>query len=156
MVLSYSGSHADAKFVFREAMVTLFTMLRRDPLALSISVNTFLYSVSRYIWFKELSNKKRRPKKLASEESHINIDQNIIDLIELNERLRLYRQKFEELSEEARKFLKDFYCNTSDIEGKYDLPFNHEYQSIEKRYRFKKLLINRILGSSEFKRLGYE
>ena len=158
LVVSNRGDESDAKDVFQETLVVLFNKVRKDNFELTCSLNTFLYSVARYIWIKELSKRKRKPVSIETEleELYINTDRSIIDLIELNDRLLLYRKKFEELSEDCKKVLRMFLNNVPIREITLSMGYNSDQHTKNRRFRCKKSLIDRIVRSDKFTELGYE
>lgn len=157
LVISNSGSEEDAKDVFQESLVVLYRKIKETKLELSSSLVTFVYSIARLIWLKELHNRSKRGIELKDTlDELIHQDQGIIDIIERNERLRLYREKFEELSEDCKRILQMFMNNISikDITG--IMGYSSEQHTKNRRFRCKKSLIHRIRNSGNFKELGNE
>jgi RNA polymerase sigma factor (sigma-70 family) len=156
LVVSNNGYESDAEDVFQETLVVLFNKVRKEELTLTCSLNTYLYSIARNIWIKELSKRKRKPESIDSEEVFLNTDQSIIDIIELNERMRLYRNKFEELSDDCKKVLRMFLNNVPIREITLSMGYSSDQHTKNRRFRCKKSLIHRIVNSSNYKELGYE
>jgi RNA polymerase sigma factor (sigma-70 family) len=156
LVVSNNGYESDAEDVFQETLVVLFSKVRKEELTLTCSLNTYLYSIARNIWIKELSKRKRKPESIDSEEVFLNTDQSIIDSIELNERMRLYRNKFEELSDDCKKVLRMFLNNVPIREITLSMGYSSDQHTKNRRFRCKKSLIHRIVNSSTYKELGYE
>ena len=150
-----SGSEEDAQDIFQETIVIFFRKVREEGFVLTSSLNTFLYSVGRLMWLKELE-KKKRIIELDTSEDYISIDNNIIQLISLNDRLRLYRQKFEELSEDCKKVLRMSLEKISIKEITKRMKYNSEQHTKNRRFRCKKSLIKKIQESKEFKELSNE
>jgi hypothetical protein len=93
---------------------------------------------------------------LETDEVFLNTDRSIIDLIELNERLQLYRNKFEELSDDCKKVLRMFLNNVPIREITLAMGYSSDQHTKNRRFRCKKSLIHRIVNSSTYKELGYE
>jgi len=156
LVVSNNGNESDAQDVFQETLVVLFSKVRREELELTCSLSTYLYSIARNIWIKELSKRKRKPESLENDELFVNTDHSIIDIIELNERLLLYRDKFEELSDDCKKVLRMFLNNVPIKEITSLMGYSSDQHTKNRRFRCKKSLIQRIVNSSTYKELGYE
>jgi RNA polymerase sigma factor (sigma-70 family) len=156
LIVSNNGNESDAQDVFQETLVVLFSKVSKEELELTCSLNTYLYSIARNIWIKELSKRKRRPQALETDENFLTTDQSITDVIELNERLRLYRNKFEELSDDCKKVLRMFLNNVPIKEITLSMGYSSDQHTKNRRFRCKKSLVHRIVNSSIYKELGYE
>ena len=157
MVNLNHGSEEDAKDVYQEALVVLFRKLKESNFVLTSSVVTYLYSISRIIWIREIQRRNARETQLSdSLDEEVYYDPKLVDLIERNDRLRLYRQKFEELSEDCKRILQMFLNNIPTKEITRLMGYRSEQHTKNRRFRCKKSLVLRIRNSSEFKELGNE
>ena len=153
-VLMNSGNEDDAKDVFQETLVVLYRKLKNPDFRLTSSLGTYLYSVGRYIWLNELDNRKKNIE-LNDENENLFIDEiGIIDAIERNERLRLYREKFEELSEDCKRVLKMFLNGIPIKEITKTMGYSSDQHTKNRRFRCKKTLINKIHDCDKYKELG--
>ena len=59
-VLRNSGTKADAGDLFQDAMVVLWRQVSGDGFTLRASLKTYLFAISRNLWFKRLRQAKRR------------------------------------------------------------------------------------------------
>ncbi len=59
LVVNNSGSEDDAKDIYQEALVVLYEKVAADTLDLNCQLKTYLYSVSRRLWLKQLSRRSR-------------------------------------------------------------------------------------------------
>lgn len=59
LILSNNGSEDDAKDIFQEALVVLYEHVQEDTFTLNAQLKTYLYSVSRRLWLKQLARKGR-------------------------------------------------------------------------------------------------
>lgn len=156
MVLSNSGDNSDAEDVFQESMLVLFRKVQEDTFSLTSTLNTFIYSIARLIWLKELNQRKKRPSNLDDFESHSNDERSVLSTIEYNDRLALYKEKFEELSDDCKKVLKMFINGIPVAVITQRMGYSSDQHTKNRRFRCKKSLITRIKESSQYKELGHE
>lgn len=157
LVVTNSGSEEDAKDVFQESLVVLYRKIKETNIEFTSSLVTYVYSIARLIWLKELHRRSRKGTELNDTlDELIQQDQGIIDSIERNERLRLYREKFEELSDDCKRILQMFLNSIPIKEITHIMGYNSEQHTKNRRFRCKKSLIQRIRNSDNFKELGYE
>lgn len=57
-ILSHGGSKEDAKDVFQDTVITFYNNVKKDQFELKSKISTYLYSVSRNIWFKKIRDDK--------------------------------------------------------------------------------------------------
>lgn len=157
LVITNSGSEDDAKDIFQEAMVILFRKLKTQNIVFTSSLSTYLYSIARLIWLKELHRKSKHHVDFTDTlDEYIIQDLELPDIIERNERYKLYREKFEQLSEDCKTILRMFLNNIPIREITLSMGYSSEQHTKNRRYRCKKTLINRIRNSEKFKELGNE
>lgn len=153
-VLLNSGNEYDAKDVFQESMILLYKKNQHPGLVLSCSLGTYLYSLCKFIWLRELSNRKKHVI-IEDEGSNIISDEKeIIDILERNERLSLYREKYEELSDDCKRILKMFLNNIPIKEITQTMGYSSDQHTKNRRFRCKKALITKIQTCRKFKELG--
>lgn len=56
-VQNNSGNLADAEDLFQDTMVVLVEKLKKDDFVLTASVNTYVFAISKNLWFKKLRDK---------------------------------------------------------------------------------------------------
>jgi RNA polymerase sigma factor (sigma-70 family) len=156
LVISNNGTITDAKDVFQETMVILYRKIRENNIDITSSLNTYIYAIARILWLKELSRRKKNIEIYDTEDNFINKIPNIIEIIEKNERLKLYREKFEELSEDCKKVIRMFLIKVSVKDIMHIMGYSSEQHTKNRHYRCKKSLISRIKANRKYKELGYE
>lgn len=73
-ILNNSGSDEDAKDLFQEALVSVFRKIRSEEhFVLTSSFKTYLYSVARHLWLKQLRKIKSEPLRVIDVEAHFEI-----------------------------------------------------------------------------------
>jgi len=155
LVLLNSGDEDDAKDIFQETLVILYRKLKDPAFKLTSSLGTYLYSVGRFIWLNELDHRKKYVEIEDESETMISDEKEVIELIERNERLRLYREKFEELSDDCKRVLRMFLNNVPIREITKAMGYNSDQHTKNRRFRCKKSLIHKIQECSKFKELGH-
>ena len=154
LIESNGGNQEDSKDVFQEALVVLFRTLKENKFNNSSSISTFLYSVARLIWLKDLSRRKKQQLVFELNENLPDLETGIVSLIVKNEKYKLYFEKFNELSEDCKKVLRMSLNNVPIKEITRIMGYSSEQHTKNRRLRCKKSLINRIQRSDKFKELG--
>jgi RNA polymerase sigma factor (sigma-70 family) len=143
-VLKNSGGEEDARDLFQDVMLVLFQKVRNDSFLLTCSLGTYLFSVSRLLWFKELSKRKHISATSFIFEDYADFDRDIYETAELNDRLEIYRRNFESLSTDCQKVLRYFIEGMSISEITQKMGYKSEQHTKNRRYRCKLSLIKLI------------
>lgn len=143
-VLSNNGNEEDARDLFQDVMMVLFQKARDERFKLTCSLGTYIYSVSRFLWLKELGKRKWKSQQVVDYEEIADTESDIVLISEKNERLMFYRNCFEKLSESCRKVLKFFAEGYSISEITVLMGFSSEQHTKNRRYRCKLSLIHAI------------
>ena len=80
----------------------------------------------------------------------------VLDIIDYNEKLKLFREKFEELSEDCKKVLRMFLNNIPIKEITQSMGYSSDQHTKNRRFRCKKSLVEKIRKSSKYKELRNE
>jgi RNA polymerase sigma factor (sigma-70 family) len=155
-IISNSGNNEDAQDIFQECLVVLYRKVKEKDFKLTSSLSTYIYSIARLMWLKELSIRKKRTELTTSEHNFSIEEREVLDLIDYNEKLKLFREKFEELSEDCKKVLRMFLNNVPIKEITKIMGYSSDQHTKNRRYRCKKSLVARIRKSSKFKELSNE
>ena len=148
-VLKNSGTEEDARDLFQDVLLVLFQKVRNESFTLTCSLCTYLFSVSRLIWFKELS-KRKHISAASFIEDFEDINRDIHETAELNERLEIYRENFENLSPDCQKVLRYFIEGMSIAEITRKMGYKSEQHTKNRRYRCKLSLIKQIKNAYGF------
>lgn len=154
-VIRNNGTLDDANDIIQELIIVLFRKVQEPGFILTSSLTTFVYSIAKLMWLKELENRRLKP---IYAESYDTIDEhsNILYTIEKNDRLRLYRSKFDELGEDCKKVLRLFYQGTPMSEITRFMGYGSDDYTKKKKYTCKNALLEKIRNSNQFRELGYE
>lgn len=149
-VNAHGGDHEDAADVFQEAMTILFQKSQQEAFRLSCKISTYLVAVSKFVWYKKLEQKNRRPDfSLSSEDEAFTEryagyeeDLNVQEEREIHfEQLGL---AMEELGEPCRSLLHAFYTQDKSMQEiaamfGYTNPDNAKTQKYKCLTRLKKI-----------------
>jgi RNA polymerase sigma factor (sigma-70 family) len=144
MVINNGGTHAEAKDVYQEAVIVLYEKMQDQSFELNCKVKTFLYSVSRNIWLKQLKIRNRYAGSLTDNEEYIHHPDHIYDT---EDRYQSMNYALNSLGEPCKSILQDFYLHKSsmdDITEKFgytnaDNAKNQKYKCLK---RLKKLFFS--------------
>lgn len=154
-VLSNKGCEEDAKDTFQEALLVLFNLVREPDFNLTCSFKTFIQALARKIWLKNL-RRKQGPVVITDTDNYdLMDDDNLMDAIERNERLQLFREKFDELSPDCRRVLKMFLNNIPIADITKAMGYRSDQHTKNRRFRCKMSLVNKIKTSKTYLELGH-
>ena len=108
-----SGSTTDAEDIFQEVMIALFNNSRNKDFKLTCSIKTYIYSIGRNLWLKQL-RKQSRETRITDYEKFENIN---AEEEEAEEPLTAHvTAALEQLGESCRKILLLFYYHKKTME----------------------------------------
>ncbi|NMB72874.1 MAG: sigma-70 family RNA polymerase sigma factor [Bacteroidales bacterium] len=149
-VLRNGGSEEDARDLFQEAIIILHAKLKEDGLILYCSVKTYLFSVSRHLWLKELARRKKLNLTEIGEEQYLILEEN--EGTELDQELmKFYYEQFSQLSKECKKILNLHFRNVPIPEITRKLGYPSDNYTMNRKYRCKQRLLKKILRHPYFK-----
>lgn len=110
-IMNNSGDEDDAKDVYQEAIIVLYNKIKSGDFELSSKLKTYIYSVSRRIWLKKLSQQSKKSNNLSDFEDVLAVDEDV----EQHEEKDLQFQKMQaallHLGEPCKTIIQDFYMN---------------------------------------------
>ena len=114
MVMNNGGSLQEAKDVYQDAVIFLYEKLQDDQFELNCQIKTFLYSVSRNIWLKQLKVRKKFEGTIVDTEE---IPEQIWEsAMESEDRYQALALALASLGEPCNNIMRDFYINKSSME----------------------------------------
>jgi len=156
LITTNSGNEEDARDIFQDTLVILYKKLKSNNLILHCSIGTFIYSIAKLLWLKELKIRGKEVKGYSDYDDYADESSNIVKIYEYNERLDFYRRIFEQLSEDCKKVLKMFMKNFTISEVTKIMGYSSEQHTKNRRYRCKKALVKRIIQNPEYYELKDE
>lgn len=154
-VLSNSGSEEDARDLFQDVLMVLFQKARNENFVLSCSLGTFVYSISRRLWLKELARRRKISQESLDTEDFVDLDSDIETISDRNERMVFYRACFEQLSEACRKVLALSAEGCSIAEITVLMGYTSEQYTRNRRYRCKQYLIDQVKQKLDLNEVSY-
>jgi len=154
LVTTNSGTDDDAKDIYQEALVVLYEKVRSGSLELHCQLKTYLYSVCRRLWLKQLTQQSRYMVRdvdaAATDQQAVNqLDDDLTDHEERNRQFDLMADSLDRLGEPCRTLLDDFYIqhlSMQDITEK----FGYTNADNAKTQKYKCLMRLKRLFFSEY------
>lgn len=150
LIIRNGGSEDDARDLFQESVIILHGKLKEEGLILKCSVKTYLYSVCRHLWLKELTRKKKLSFTEIGDEQYIILEENDCSDLE-KELMEFYLKQFNQLSKECKKILNLHFRNVSIAEITKKLGYPSDSYTMNRKYRCKQRLLQKILRHPYFK-----
>ena len=113
-VTTNSGSEDEAKDVYQESLIILYEKVRGGSFELQCQLKTYIYSVGRRLWLKQLAHKSRfvvnDTETLASDRVAAGqLSDDLTDHEERDRQFDLMAESLDRLGEPCRTLLEDFY-----------------------------------------------
>lgn len=152
LVITNGGSLQEAKDIFQEALIIFYEKVREDDFQLSSRIKTYLYSVSRNLWLKQLKKRKQQEEPLKDTDEYI--DPQAGDAIEKEAQYQAMHQALNAIGEPCSSILRDFYLNGKNMEEiterfgytNADNAKNQKYKCLQ---RLKKLFFGELRDEGE-------
>lgn len=148
-----NGSEDDAKDVYQDAILVIYQKTRTETLALKCSFSTYLFSVSRIIWLKQLEFRKLYKSTVEESAKFIELDDDVAQIYWRNERFKLYEDHFRKLSYNCQKILELFLARIQLKEISRILRLKSDDYVKKRKHQCKEKLIANIKGDPRFKDL---
>lgn len=133
IVISNSGTEQEAKDIYQDALIVFWQKSVSGNLILTSKISTYLYSICKNLWRKELERKKR----LSNEEKD---DLEFTDT-DSAERSKIIHRCIDSLDETCRQVLMYYYFDGLSMQDIADkLGFANTNTSKTKKYKCKKKL----------------
>ncbi|RYY37171.1 MAG: sigma-70 family RNA polymerase sigma factor [Sphingobacteriaceae bacterium] len=117
LIINNNGSSDDAKDIYQEAIIVLYNKIKSGNFELSSKLKTYLYSVSRRLWLKRLSQLNRYSGDIKDFEEHSPADE---DDAEMHTDRDIQFGKMEAalklLGEPCKTIMEDFYIHNKSMQ----------------------------------------
>ena len=151
-----SGNEEDANDIFQEAIIIIYRKIKENDLVFKTSsFEGYLFSVCRFLWLKQLHKRKLEKEKISETIPYQEdlYDENLVMLVEKNEKYGLYQKHFNTLSTDCQKLLQLFFEKVPLREIARIMGYKGEKYAKKRKYKCKEILINRIKHDTEFKKI---
>ncbi|MBN2175106.1 MAG: sigma-70 family RNA polymerase sigma factor [Bacteroidales bacterium] len=148
-----NGTEEDAKDIYQDAILIIYQKIRQNNLTLKCSFNTYLYSVCRLLWLKQLEKRKLKQVFLEESGKFIDLNEDILSIDERNERYKLYQDHFQKLSYNCQKILELFLARIQLKEIAYLLGLKSDLYVKKRKHQCKEKLIASIKNDPRFKEI---
>lgn len=148
-----NGSEADARDLFQDAIMALYRRLESSDFELTCRLQSYLRIMCRNLWLARL--RKEQNKTMITEETEaVELDDNVLALIEVNDRHRLFRRHFDLLEDGCRRVLALFFDKTP-LKAIAEMLGTSEGYIKKKKFKCKERLIKSVQSDPSFDELKY-
>jgi len=153
-ILNNNGNKQDAEDIFQETIVMIYRKVEEGQLSLDCSLKTYIYSVCRILWLKELETRKlirnNDPELKNIVDPEVNFYLENGDL----EKKKLIQEHLMHLKENCRQILTLFYAGVPSDEITEILGMSSTANTRQKKNRCKEKLIKSIKKDPRFRNSG--
>jgi RNA polymerase sigma factor (sigma-70 family) len=150
-IINNSGSQEDAKDVFQESIIVIYRKVKEQShFLLSSSFKTFMYSIARNIWLKNLRARKYEGQKIKDQQKYIELKDEPFKISNEDLKMSLYQKYFKLLPEDCQNILR---LSASDIPQKeisQALGFKSENYVKKRKHGCKDKLISMIKEDPQY------
>ncbi|MFC5409388.1 RNA polymerase sigma factor [Larkinella bovis] len=150
LILNNSGTEDDAKDIYQETLIVLYEKLTANSLDLHCQLKTYIYSVSRRLWLKQLSTRNRTGALLRDTEDAADVSEDLIDHEVRDRQFDLMADSLDRLGEPCRTLLEDFYIRHLSMQAITE-KFGYTNADNAKTQKYKCLMRLKRLFFSVFK-----
>ena len=150
-ILNNQGDNQDAMDIFQEAIIITYRKSLNPDFQLESSLKTYIISISKYLWLKDLRNKKTEDEALvtyAITEIPQDIDE---EFIKKHQRYKIFQENYKLLSKECQKVLNLYFKEIPIAEIAKRLNYKSTNFVKKKKYECKERLIQLIKKDSRYK-----
>ncbi len=146
-IMGRGGSGADADDVYQEAMIVLYEKAQNEDFRLSCKVGTYLFAVSKHLWYKKLQKAQQAPTTDADAVEDLAYSDDVKAHREREDHYRQLDMALEQLGEPCKSLIKAFYHHDKSMQEiasdfGYTNPANAKTQKYKCLTRLKKLFFD--------------
>lgn len=154
-VTSNSGSEDDARDIYQEVLIVIYEKVKSGSLELHCQLKTYVYSVGRRLWLKQLAQRSRFMVRdvdtpVSDELALEQINDDLIDHEERDRQFDLMADSLDRLGEPCRTLLDDFYIQHLSMQAITE-KFGYTNADNAKTQKYKCLMRLKRLFFSEYK-----
>ncbi len=150
-----SGDDDDANDIFQEAIIIVYRKLKANDLIINCAFETYLYSVCKFLWLKQLSRiKSENEMRIDPPTFETEFDHDFSELVEKNERFKLYQKHFQLLGSDCQKLLQLFFDKVPLKQIAQIMGFSGEKYVKKRKFKCKEYLVTSIKQDVAFKKIS--
>lgn len=117
IVVNNSGSSEAAQDIYQETIIVLFENAQKPGFSLNCQLQTFIYSIAKRLWLKQLRNNSNLTKLADGDEDEIvDVSEEINEHLQKEEALLRMSRSLDELGEPCKTIINDFYIHHLSME----------------------------------------
>ena len=150
-----NGDEEDANDIFQEAIIIIYRKLKANDLILDCTFDTYLYSICRFIWLKELEKRKTEQENIKDNHEFNDgiYDDSLQMIFDKNERYRLYQKHFAILGKDCQKILQLYFEKVPLQTIANIMGFKSEKYAKKRKFNCKEYLIKSIKQDMHYKNI---
>lgn len=142
LVILNGGDSQEAKDVYQEGIIVLYEKILDNKLVLTSSLKTYLYSICRNLWLKQLQRKSKFTSSIADNEAYHPIaDEDVLLIEEEMKQFDGMKLAMENIGEPCYSLINDFYFNQLSMA---DLTLKYNYTNADNTKNQKYKCMNRL------------
>ncbi len=110
-ILNNNGDEDDAKDVYQETIIVLYNKIKSGNFELSSKLKTYIYSVSRRIWLKKLTQQSKKTSNIADFEDVLAFEEDVEEHELKEQQFDLMKVALANLGEPCKTIIQDFYIH---------------------------------------------
>ena len=150
-IVNNNGNAQDAKDIFQDIIVILYNKSKNSEFNLDCDLSTFLYSICKLLWLKELRKKKDEKANIKELKELQNYKDDIIESDVVSEKYAIYYKYINKLGYDCQKVLRLFYDGVNTKEIANIMGYKNEHIVRSKKFRCKEKLLKWIRMDLNFK-----
>lgn len=144
-IIANSGTADDAKDIFQESIIIIYRKLKEENhFFLNSSFKTFIYSIARHLWLKNLRNLRYEDQKISDQQKFIELKEEPFKIENEDLRMSLYQKYFLKLPEDCQKILSLTVRDVPQKEIARILGFKSENYVKKRKHFCKEFLVRKI------------
>ena len=152
-ITTNQGNDEDALDVFQEAILIIYKKMNNgEGLTLTASFFTYLFAICKKLWLKKLE-KRKKIRVTNYETPELRDEDNWEEVIQEEERFRLFRAKFRELSENCQQLLSLFFKKTPMTEIVEIMGYASVQYAKKRKFQCKEKLVELVQNDAAYNSL---
>ncbi len=150
-----SGDDEDANDIFQEAIIVVYRKLKANDLIINCAFETYLYSVCKFLWMKQLTRiKSEKEMMIGSTSFETEFDHDFAELVEKNERFKLYQKHFQLMGSDCQKLLQLFFDKVPLKQIAQIMGYSSEKYVKKRKFKCKEYLITSIKQDVNYRKIN--